>query len=108
MRLTAWELAQEGIDHAIIADNAAGYYMQQGKIDLVLTGADRIAANGDIANKIGTYSKAVLAKETIFLFILLHHFPHLTGNCTQGKIFQSRNVLLMKSSNSMKWSLAQG
>ena len=52
MRLTAWELAQEGIDHAIIADNAAGYYMQQGKIDLVLTGADRIAANGDIANKI--------------------------------------------------------
>jgi len=62
-RLTAWELAQEGIEHAVIADNSAGYYMQQGEIDLCIVGADRIAANGDVANKIGTYEKAVLAKE---------------------------------------------
>jgi len=61
--LTAWELTQEGIDHAVIADNAAGYYMANGTIDMVITGADRIAKNGDFANKIGTYEKAVLAKE---------------------------------------------
>lgn len=61
--LTAWELHQEGIKHAVIADNAAGYFMKNGEIDLVITGADRIAKNGDFANKIGTYEKAVLAKE---------------------------------------------
>jgi len=61
--LTAWELANEGIPHRIIADNAAGHYMKEGKIDLCIVGADRIAANGDVANKIGTYEKAVLAKE---------------------------------------------
>ncbi len=61
--LTAWELAQEKIAHAVIADNAAGYYMKNGDIDMVITGADRIAKNGDVANKIGTYEKAVLAKE---------------------------------------------
>ncbi len=61
--LTSWELNNEKIPNAIIADNAAGFYMQQGKIDIVITGADRIAANGDTANKIGTYEKAVLAKE---------------------------------------------
>ena len=62
-RLTAWELGQEGIDHAIIADNAAGYFMNKGEVDLAIVGADRICANGDFANKIGTYEKAVLAKE---------------------------------------------
>ncbi|MFQ5908020.1 MAG: S-methyl-5-thioribose-1-phosphate isomerase [Thermoplasmata archaeon] len=62
-KLTAWELDREGIDHAVIADNAAGLFMARGDVDLVITGADRIAANGDVANKIGTYEKAVLAKE---------------------------------------------
>lgn len=61
--LTSWELSHEGISHAVIADNAAGYYMKNGDIDMVITGADRIATNGDFANKIGTYEKAVLAKE---------------------------------------------
>jgi len=61
--LTDWELEQEGIDHTVIADNAAGYFMKNGDIDLVITGADRIAKNGDFANKIGTYEKAVLAQE---------------------------------------------
>ena len=60
-RLTAWELEQIGIPHAVIADSAAGSLMACGEIDLVVTGADRIAANGDTANKIGTYSLAVLA-----------------------------------------------
>ena len=61
MRLTAWELQNEEIPYAIIADSASGFYMQKG-IDLVIVGADRITANGDFANKIGTYEKAVIAK----------------------------------------------
>jgi methylthioribose-1-phosphate isomerase len=61
VRLTAWELEQAGIPHAVIADSAAGSLMARGEVDLVVTGADRIAANGDTANKIGTYSLAVLA-----------------------------------------------
>jgi methylthioribose-1-phosphate isomerase len=60
-RLTAWELERSGIPHAVIADSAAGSLMARGEVDLVVTGADRIAANGDTANKIGTYSLAVLA-----------------------------------------------
>ena len=62
-RLTAWELKQAGIDVTVICDNMAGWLMKEGKIDLVITGADRIAANGDAANKIGTYSLSVLAKQ---------------------------------------------
>ena len=62
-RLTAWELQQAGIDVTVICDNMAGVVMRQGKVNLVVVGADRIAANGDTANKIGTYSVAVLAKE---------------------------------------------
>ncbi len=61
--LTSWELKQEGIKHALIADNAAGYFMSMGEVDMVIVGADRIASNYDVANKIGTYEKAVLAKE---------------------------------------------
>jgi methylthioribose-1-phosphate isomerase len=60
-RLTAWELEAAGIPHAVIADSAAASMMARGEVDLVVTGADRIAANGDTANKIGTYSLAVLA-----------------------------------------------
>ncbi|MHC1720281.1 MAG: S-methyl-5-thioribose-1-phosphate isomerase [Clostridiaceae bacterium] len=62
-RLTAWELTREGIPCTLITDNMAGYIMKLGRVDLVITGADRIALNGDSANKIGTYSLAVLAKE---------------------------------------------
>ena len=62
-RLTAWELMKDGIPTTVIADNMAGAMMRQGKIDAVVVGADRIAANGDVANKIGTYTVAVLAKE---------------------------------------------
>ena len=62
-RLTAWELIRDGIDTTVITDNMTGAMMRGEKIDLVVVGADRIAANGDVANKIGTYSVAVLAKE---------------------------------------------
>jgi S-methyl-5-thioribose-1-phosphate isomerase len=61
-RLTAWELANEGIEHTIVPDNAGAYLMSKGLIDLVIVGADRIAANGDTANKIGTFEKAILAR----------------------------------------------
>jgi len=57
--LTAWELAQHGVPHTVIADNAAGILMREGKVDAVIVGADRVAANGDIANKVGTYLKAL-------------------------------------------------
>ncbi|MCX6538706.1 MAG: S-methyl-5-thioribose-1-phosphate isomerase [Acidobacteria bacterium] len=61
-RLTAWELVRDGIDTTVITDNMSGAMMRQGLVDLVVVGADRIAANGDVANKIGTYSVAVLAQ----------------------------------------------
>ena len=69
-RLTAWELMKEGIPATLITDNMAGFLMQQGKVNLVITGADRIAANGDTANKIGTYALAVLAKENHIPFYI--------------------------------------
>ncbi|RME50354.1 MAG: S-methyl-5-thioribose-1-phosphate isomerase [Caldilineae bacterium] len=62
-RLTAWELTQYGIPFTLIADNAAGHYMRTGQVNIVLVGSDRTAANGDVANKIGTYKLAVVAKE---------------------------------------------
>ena len=62
-RLTAWELKEDKIPVTLITDSMAGYFMRKGEIDLIIVGADRIAANGDVANKIGTYSLAVLAKE---------------------------------------------
>ena len=62
-RLTAWELMRDGIPTTVITDNMAGALMRQGKVDLVVVGADRIAANGDTANKIGTYASRVLARE---------------------------------------------
>jgi methylthioribose-1-phosphate isomerase len=62
-RLTTWELKQAGIDVTLVCDNMAGWLMKQGKINAVITGADRIAANGDTANKIGTYNLSVLARQ---------------------------------------------
>ncbi len=62
-RLTAWEMSELGIPHVLITDNMAGHFMQKGMVDVVIVGADRIATNGDTANKIGTYSLAVLARE---------------------------------------------
>ena len=67
-RLTAWELVRDGIDTTVITDSMAGSLMRDGQIDLVIVGADRIAANGDVANKIGTYSVAVLARAHDLLF----------------------------------------
>jgi methylthioribose-1-phosphate isomerase len=62
--LTAWELGQHGVPHTLIADNAGGHLMQHGMVDLVITGTDRVTRNGDVANKIGTYLKALAAHDT--------------------------------------------
>ncbi len=83
-RLTAWELVNEGIDHAIIADNASGFLMQRGEIDLVIVGTDRIAANGDVANKIGTYEKAVVAHELGIPFYVTTPTSTIDPDCPNG------------------------
>lgn len=70
-RLSAWEMEQLGVSYDILPDTAAGFYMQRGEINIVLVGADRIAANGDTANKIGTYQIAVLAKENNIPFYVV-------------------------------------
>ncbi|OGW66409.1 MAG: S-methyl-5-thioribose-1-phosphate isomerase, partial [Nitrospirae bacterium RIFCSPHIGHO2_02_FULL_40_19] len=82
--LTAWELANEKINHAIIADNAAGFFMKNKKIDMVIVGADRIAMNGDVANKIGTYEKAVLAKENNVPFYVAAPLSTFDVKCRSG------------------------
>jgi methylthioribose-1-phosphate isomerase len=69
--LTAWELAEREIPHTVIADNAAGHLLRQGFVDLCLVGADRVAANGDVANKIGTYLKALAAKDSNVPFFVV-------------------------------------
>lgn len=61
--LTAWELAQHGVPHTVISDNAGGHLMQQGQVDMVIVGADRVTSNGDVCNKIGTYLKALAAHD---------------------------------------------
>jgi S-methyl-5-thioribose-1-phosphate isomerase len=84
-RLTAWELQEEGIPHAVIADNAAGYFMHKGEVDAVIVGADRIARNGDFANKVGTYEKAVLARENRIPFYVAAPWSTFDAHCKTGK-----------------------
>jgi methylthioribose-1-phosphate isomerase len=70
-RLTAWEARRAGIPHAVLADNAAAALMASGQVDLVITGADRIAADGSVANKVGTYGLAVLARQHDIPFVVV-------------------------------------
>jgi translation initiation factor eIF-2B subunit alpha/methylthioribose-1-phosphate isomerase len=92
-QLTSWELKNEGIDYCLIVDNAAGYYMKKGDIDLVITGADRIAKNYDFANKIGTYEKAVIAKENKIPFYVAAPLSTFDKNISSGDeiIIEERN-----------------
>lgn len=83
-RLTAWELQKDNIDVTHICDNMAGFYMQKGTIKAVVVGSDRIAANGDVANKIGTYSVAVLAKEHGIPFYVAAPLSTVDFNCPDG------------------------
>jgi len=83
-RLTAWEMVKEGIPHRLISDVAAGFVMKRGEVDLVVTGADRIAANGDTANKIGTYSVAVLASHHGIPFYVAAPFSTIDASIPSG------------------------
>ncbi|MBI3191760.1 MAG: S-methyl-5-thioribose-1-phosphate isomerase, partial [Pedosphaera parvula] len=83
--LTAWELAQQGVSHQVIADNAAGHLMQRGEIDLVIVGSDRtLGRTGEVANKIGTYTKAVLAKRHQIPFYVAIPLSTIDWNLTSG------------------------
>jgi methylthioribose-1-phosphate isomerase len=83
-RLTAWELMKDGIPTTVISDNMAGAMMKQGKIAAIVVGADRIAANGDVANKIGTYTVAVLAREHGIPFYVAAPMSTVDMNCPDG------------------------
>jgi methylthioribose-1-phosphate isomerase len=82
--LTAWELIQAGVPHTLIADNAAGLLLMQGRVDCVIVGADRIAANGDVANKIGTYLKALAAKSHGVPFYVAAPVSTIDFDCPDG------------------------
>ncbi len=84
-RLTAWELKKEKITATLVTDNMAGYLMQNGGVDAVLVGCDRVAANGDVANKIGTYSVAVLAKRHGIPFYVAGPTSSIDLNCPSGQ-----------------------
>jgi methylthioribose-1-phosphate isomerase len=84
-RLTAWELKKENIPATLITDSMAGYVMQTGKVDAVVVGCDRVAANGDVANKIGTYTIAVLAKRHGIPFYVAGPTSSIDLNCPSGK-----------------------
>jgi len=83
--LTAWELEQHGVPHTLIADNAAGLLMRMGKVDAVIVGADRIAANGDVANKIGTYLKALAARAADVPFYVAAPRSTIDFACASGR-----------------------
>jgi methylthioribose-1-phosphate isomerase len=83
-RLTAWELKKEKIPATLITDNMAGYLMQKGKVDAVVVGCDRVAANGDVANKIGTYTLAVLARRHNIPFYVAGPTSSIDVNCRSG------------------------
>jgi methylthioribose-1-phosphate isomerase len=84
-RLTAWELHKDEIPVTLITDNMAGYFMHQKKVDLVIVGADRIASNGDVANKIGTYSVAVLANANKIPFYVAAPMSTIDFSLTSGQ-----------------------
>ena len=93
-RLTAWEMDNEGIDFSIITDNAGGMLMKNGKVDLVITGADRIARNGDTANKIGTYLKALAANANNIPFYIAAPSTTIDLNTPDGDeiVIEERNA----------------
>jgi methylthioribose-1-phosphate isomerase len=83
--LTAWELAEAGVPHTLIADNAAGLLIMQGKVDMLIVGADRIAANGDTANKVGTYLKALAAASHGVPFYVAAPLSTIDFSCASGQ-----------------------
>ncbi len=99
-RLTAWELMQGGIDVTLITDSMAAHTMKEKHISAVIVGADRIAKNGDTANKIGTYGLAILANAFQIPFLLPHRFRHLTCRLKTAIRFRLKREIRMKSDRS--------
>jgi methylthioribose-1-phosphate isomerase len=87
-RLTAWELKNIGVKHTVIADGASGHYMRRHGVDLCLVGSDRIAANGDVANKIGTYNLAVVARENGVPFYVVAPFSTIDMDIMHGDLIE--------------------
>jgi methylthioribose-1-phosphate isomerase len=108
-RLTAWELAQDDIPVTLIADNAAGFLMSRGEIDLVVVGADRIAANGDVANKIGTYSVAVLAQRHRIPFYVAAPLSTIDASVASGAEIpiEERGAEEVRGYGALRWAPAQ-
>ncbi len=108
-RLTAWELAQDDIPVTLIADNAAGFLMSRGEIDCVVVGADRIAANGDVANKIGTYSVAVLAHRHRIPFYVAAPLSTIDASVSSGADIpiEERSGDEVRGYGTLRWAPAQ-
>ena len=98
-RLTAWELAAHGVAHTLIADNAGGHLMQRGHVDMVITGADRVTRGGDVANKIGTYLKALAARDCGVPFYVA--FP--TSTLDAGMVDGMRIPIEERSAEEVLW-----
>jgi methylthioribose-1-phosphate isomerase len=105
-RLTAWELAQDNIPVTLIADNAAGFLMSRGEVDAVIVGADRVAANGDVANKIGTYTVAVLAQRHRIPFYVAAPLSTIdTGIASGADIpIEERNADEIRGYGELRWA----
>jgi len=105
-RLTAWELAQDNIPVTLIADSAAGYLMSRGEIDAVVVGADRIAANGDVANKIGTYPVAVLAQRHRIPFYVAAPLSTIDAAIANGADIpiEERSADEIRGYGAMRWA----
>lgn len=105
-RLTAWEMVQENIPVTLITDNMAGYMMAQGEVDAVVVGTDRVAANGDVANKIGTYMVAVLARRHNIPFYVACPLSTIDLNIATGKDIpiEERSVEEVKGFRDYHWA----
>jgi len=99
-RLTAWELAGEGVDHVVIADNAFGFLASRGEIQAVITGADRVARNGDVANKIGTFGHAVICRHLGIPFYVALPSSTLDPDCPSGAAIPIEE----RSADEVRWT----
>ncbi len=95
-RLTAYELGEHGVAHTVIVDNAGGHLMQKGKVDLVIVGSDRTTRNGDVANKIGTYLKALAAHDNDIPFYVALPTSTIDMNLARGKTLKLKTGLRKK------------
>jgi len=102
--LTAWELAQHGVPHTVIVDNAGGYLMQQGQVDMVIVGADRVTRNGDVCNKIGTYLKALAAYDNRIPFYAAVPTPTIDWQLTHSAAIE----IEMRDADEVAYMQGQG